>query len=176
MQRYIALLRGINVGGTRRVEMKRLKALCESLGYSQVETYKNSGNLIFRSSKKLAVLEKELVSSMQAEFGFEIQTLLKSAQAMRKIADALPTTWQNDDRQRSDVAYLFPEIDTPKILAELPLKKGFVDLRYTHGAVFWNIERKNYSKSQLNKLISHKLYQLMTVRNINTARALAEYE
>ncbi|MFA6073171.1 MAG: DUF1697 domain-containing protein [Candidatus Woesearchaeota archaeon] len=171
--KFIALLRGINAGKSRRIDMKKLKSLFESLGYSNVSTYINSGNVLFESDKKSSAIKKEIEINLTKEFGFEIPTLIKTKNELNKIAKAIPEKWQNDSKQRSDVAYLFPEIDSKKILDELPIKKEFIDVRYTKGAIYWNIDRKNYNKSQLNKLIGHKIYQLMTVRNVNTARHLA---
>ena len=60
-----------------------------------------------------------------------------------------------------------------KIIDELPIKKEFLDIRYVKGAIFWNVKRDDYNKSQLNKIINHKSYKLMTIRNVNTARYLA---
>lgn len=92
---------------------------------------------------------------------------------MKYIAKAIPEDWLNDPTQRTDVAYLFPEADSKKIIEELPLKIEFLEIRYIKGAIFWNIKRENVNKSQLAKLISHKLYKSMTIRNVNTARFLA---
>lgn len=95
---------------------------------------------------------------------------------LSKFFGTTPQFWlglQNDDTQRTDVAYLFPEADSKKIIEELPLKKEFLEIRYIKGAIIWNIKRENVNKSQLAKLISHKLYQTMTIRNVNTARFLA---
>jgi uncharacterized protein (DUF1697 family) len=175
MKTFIALLRGINAGKLRRVEMKRLKALFESLGYTQVSTYINSGNVIFSSDKDLKSIRKDVEINLKKEFGFDIPTLIKTKQEMQKIADTIPKGWQNNSKQRSDVAYLFNEIDTKKTIDEIPVKKEYIDIRYIKGALYWNIDRKDYNKSQLNKLISHKLYQLMTMRNVNTARYLARH-
>lgn len=171
--KYIALLRGINVGGNRRVEMKRLKILFESLKYTNVSTYINSGNIIFMSEKKQSTVNKEIKTSLKKEFGFDIQTLVKSELEMQKIAEAIPKDWKNDMEHKTDVAYLFDEIDSVKTIDEIPLKKEYLDIRYAKGAIFWNIDRKNYNKSHINKLIGHKFYQFMTVRNVNTARFLA---
>ncbi len=171
--RYIALLRGINVGKNKRVEMARLRALFEALGCVEVSTYINSGNVIFESSKSREVISREAGENMQKEFGFEIPAIIKTQTEMKRIAEAIPADWQNDPKQRTDVAYLFNNIDSKKVIDELPLNRDFVDVRYVKGAVFWNIDRKNYNKSRLNKLIGHELYQHMTMRNVNTARFLA---
>ena len=171
--KYIALLRGINVGKNRRVEMKKLKAFFESLGYANISTYINSGNVIFESSVAQNTIQLNIEKALKKEFWFEIPTLIKTEKEMQKIAKAIPTTWQNDAKQKTDVAYLFKEVDSNKIIDELPIIKEFVDVRYVKGAVFWNVDRENYNKSHLNKLIGHEKYQFMTVRNVNTARFLA---
>ncbi len=174
--KYIALLRGINVGGNRKVEMRKLKTLFESLGCTNVTTYLNSGNVIFESNTKQEPLQNEIPKKLKRKFGFEIQTLIKNENEIKKVADAIPKNWKNDPEQKSDVAYLFPEIDSKKTIDELPIKKEFIDIRYIQGAIIWNVMKKDYNKSHLNKIISLKQYQLMTVRNVNTARHLAGYK
>ncbi|MFA6227265.1 MAG: DUF1697 domain-containing protein [Candidatus Paceibacterota bacterium] len=171
--KYIALLRGINTGKNRRIDMKKLKALFESLGYVNVLTYINSGNVTFETESKQQDICKKIELNIKKEFSFDVPTLIKTENEMIKIADAIPENWQNDSSQRSDVAYLFSEIDSKNIIDQLPIKKEFIDIRYIKGAVYWNVDRKNYNKSHLNKIIGHKLYQFMTVRNVNTARYLA---
>lgn len=82
--------------------------------------------------------------------------------------------WKNDSEQKTDVAYLFSEIDSRKTIDEFPIKKEFIDMKYVKGAIIWNVKRKDYNRSHLNKIISLKQYQLMTIRNVNTARHLAK--
>lgn len=171
--RYIALLRGINVGGHHKVEMKRLKALMESMGYCNVATYLNSGNVLFETNDDRRQIQETVPKALEVEFGFEIATIIKSAEEMKRIASAIPIEWENNQEQKTDVAYLFPEIDYEGIVDELPLKIEFADMLYVSGAVVWRIFRHNYNKSQLNKIVGQKVYQQMTVRNVNTARYLA---
>lgn len=169
----MALLRGINVGTTRKVAMARLKALLEGLGFSGAATYINSGNVLFSGAGRPAALRAKIEAAIKAEFGFEVATLVKTRAQMRAIARAIPAAWLNDDKQRTDVAYLFDEADTAATLAKLPFNKELVAARYVKGAVIWNLDRKNYSRSRLNKLIGSELYKSMTLRNVNTARFLA---
>jgi uncharacterized protein (DUF1697 family) len=170
---YIALLRGINVGKTKRIDMKSLKNLFERIGYINVSTYINSGNVFFESTKPVSAIRKEIKLNLQNEFGYDIPTLIKMVKELQQIVEQIPTTWLNDTNQRTDVAFLFDEIDSIKIIDELPIRKEFIDIRYTKGALFWNVKPDNYNKSHLNKLISHRLYQQMTIRNVNTVRNLA---
>lgn len=174
--KYIALLRGINVGGNHKVEMKKLKSLFESLDFSNVSTYINSGNVIFESEDGIKIVLNKAETRLKNEFDFDIPILIKTEDEMKKIANAIPVEWQNDSTFKSDVAYLFPAIDSKKTIDELPIKKEFVDIRYIEGAIYWRAERENYNKSHLNKIINNKLYKLMTVRNVNTARYLAYNE
>ncbi len=171
--KYVALFRGINVGTNKRVEMKKIKALFEFLGYTNVSTYINSGNVIFESEQEPCNLRNIIETNLKNEFGFDIPTLIRTDQEMKNISDVIPKEWQNDAMQRSDVAYLFPEIDSDKTLDDLPINKEYIDIRYVKGAIYWNINRSNVNKSRLNKLVGHRLIQLMTIRNINTARYLA---
>ncbi|MDC7235247.1 MAG: DUF1697 domain-containing protein [Spirochaetales bacterium] len=170
---YIALLRGINVGGNRKVEMKRLKALFEASGYTEVSTYLNSGNVLFSSSREQGSVQKEIPGLLQKEFGFEISTLILNRKDARRIAEAIPPEWENNAEQKTDIAYLFPEIDSPDTIEKLPLMKEYMDIRYVKGAIIWNIQKKEYNKSRLSKITGTREYQLMTVRNVNTARFLA---
>lgn len=171
--KYVALLRGINVGTTKRIDMKQLKSLFEDLGYAKVSTYINSGNVSFDSDETPESILQQLDVCFRSKLGFEIPTLIKSQEEMQRIAAGIPEVWLNDEEQRTDVAYLFDEIDSSDIVDKLPFNKAVVHLLYIQGAVVWNLSREHYTKSRLNKLIGHPLYQLMTLRNVNTARKLA---
>lgn len=172
--KYTALLRGINVGGKNKVEMKRLKDIFESLDCINVSTYINSGNVFFESDQIRGRLHKKIMRSLRNEYGFQIPLLIKTQQEIRRIADAIPLNWKNDSEQKTDVAFLFREIDFEGTADSLPVKKEFINLKYVEGAIIWNVKREFLNKSQLTKIIGHPLYQFMTVRNVNTARFLAD--
>jgi len=171
--KYVLLLRGINVGGNNRVEMARLKSLLESIGHTNVITYINSGNVVFEASSlpDRSFIEKAL----EKEFGFSVPALIVTGEDIVRIARAIPSKWQNDkDNEKSDVLYLFEEIDTPQIIKEIGVKPEIETFTYVGGALLTNISRKNQSKGSLLKLIGTPLYKQMTIRNITTAKKLAE--
>ncbi|MBN2353404.1 MAG: DUF1697 domain-containing protein [Spirochaetales bacterium] len=172
--KYIALLRGINVGGNRKVDMKSLKSLFESFGFANVSTYINSGNVVFESNATPEAVLKKIRTGFEKNFDFEMRTLVKTAKEMKTIANAVPGDWLNDAAQRTDVAYLFPEIDSRKTVDELPVDREYIDVRYVKGAVYWNVKRENVYKSRLAEVIGHEIYKSMTIRNVNTARRLAD--
>lgn len=170
---YVALLRGINVGGNRKVEMKRLKFCFESVGMSAVKTYINSGNVIFSTNEvPLSQLASHLERALEKEFGFNIPVVVRTFDQLQTIIHHLPTTWQNNDQTKCDVLFLWEEIDHPDILDRLGIKPDLEVVKYVAGAVLWYLPRQNVTRSALLKLVGTKLYSQMTVRNCNTVRKL----
>jgi uncharacterized protein (DUF1697 family) len=79
MKTFIALLRGINVGGHNKIPMSDLRALCGELGWKNVQTYIQSGNLVFSASGKPAALETQLERAIEKRFGFPITVVIRAA-------------------------------------------------------------------------------------------------
>lgn len=171
--RYVALLRGVNVGKGVRVPMKSLRALLEGLGLSDVATYLNSGNAVFGSSRGALELTRLLEDEFERAFGERIPTLVKTSAEMTAIAESIPSEWSNDEGEQTYVAYLFSDVDKPDVVTDLPVKAEFLTIFYTPGAIVWNIKRENYNRSHINRIAGHSSYARMTTRNVNTARRLA---
>lgn len=170
--RYVGLLRGINVGGNRKVPMAQLRALYESLGFTNVSTYLNSGNIIFNAETE--PYPQAIALAMHKEFGFEVPTLIIPGLLIIEIAKAIPTEWNNDALEKTDIIYLFEMANNAEIIEQLGYRPEFEDLRYVNGAILAHLERKHQSKSSLLRVIGTPIFQHMTVRNVNTARKLAE--
>lgn len=81
--KYVAFLRGINVGGNTKVPMADLKKLFENLGFTQVQTILNSGNVVFSSNK--ALKEETLEKELEEKFGFPITIIVKTGDQIKKI-------------------------------------------------------------------------------------------
>lgn len=171
--RYVALLRGINVGNGARVPMKALKSLFEGLGFSDVVTYLNSGNVLFDSTLSPTDLTQLIGEELERRFGERIPTLVKTSAEMIQIADSIPREWGSNAGEQTYVAYLFGEADRASLVVELPVKREFMTIFYVPGAIVWNIKRENYNRSQITKIVGHSSYARMTTRNVNTARKLA---
>ncbi len=172
--KYVALLRGINVGGNNKVEMKKLKALFESLGFDDVVTYINSGNVVF-GSKKVSpkTLAKKIETAIENEFGFTVAVLVRDEKNIATVAKKIPAAWVNNAEMRTDVLFLWSEIDNPKIVKEFEVNAGIEHLKYIDGAVVWNIKKKDYNKSRVPKIMLRKdVYKNITIRNVNTLRKL----
>ena len=173
MNTYIALLRGINVGGHALVSMKELKACFEELGFRDVSTYINSGNIIFKDSRTdIPALVQLIESGIKAHRKMDIRVVVKSKSEMAAICKKIPRDWVTDESMRTDVMFLWKEVDTPETISDIPINPKVDRLVRAKGAVIWNVTRKDYSKSKLPKIIGTKLYKNMTARNANTTRKL----
>ncbi|HSX17769.1 MAG TPA: DUF1697 domain-containing protein [Candidatus Saccharimonadales bacterium] len=170
---YVALLRGINVGGNRKVEMAKLKLTFEQLGFSNVRTFIASGNVIFNTdSTNEAELTKQIEKAIEKDFGFSVSVLLRNLLSIEKLVKAIPNSWVNDKVTKCDVMFLWKEADSPAILKQLSSDPRIEDVKYYSGAVVWRIDRDKASKSRMLKVVGTTLHKQMTVRNPNTVRKI----
>lgn len=171
---YVALLRGINVGGNNKVDMKELKKVFEEAGMSSVKTYINSRNIIFADRlHKKEELPGILEAAILAHFDLSIKVLVYSFGDFQRIAASIPENWTNDKDMKSDVWFLWPEADNAVVLEELAIKPEIDRVTYVPGAVLWSVDKAYVTKSGMQKVIGTKLYKLVTIRNVNTVRKLS---
>lgn len=170
---YVALLRGINVGGNNKISMKLLTTTFKELGLKNVKTYINSGNIIFsdatHSPQKLVEM---LHTAIKKDFGIEIKVLIRDLKNIEALTKSLPSTWINNDSMKCDVLFLSDEIDSSKVLDQLVITSGVDEVKYVKGAVLWCIDRADINRSGLLKIVGTQLYKQMTIRNCNTVRRL----
>ncbi len=170
---YVALLRGINVGGNKKVDMKLLKAVFEKLGYENVRTYINSGNVLFDvraslSDEDVTAIEK----AIEKKFGFHVPTVVRSRADISALLKKIPSEWTNNTEQKTDVLFLWDSHDSKKTLALIASTPGVDTLIYMKGAIIWHVDREQYAKSGMHKFIGTGIYKAMTARNVNTVRKL----
>lgn len=171
---YVALLRGINVGGNSRVEMPRLKVLFESLGCKDVSTYINSGNVTFSDDRTADKLILRIESGIEKTFGLKVRVVIRDCSNIKRLCEEIPAGWTNDTEQKTDVLFLWDEIDSSDILNKVKINPEIENVLYIDGALVWNIGRKNVTRGGGIKLIKSEFYRHMTARNINTVRKLNE--
>lgn len=172
---YVALLRGINVGGNNKVEMKRLQEVLVQSGIQSVKTYINSGNVIFKDEKRSPdELANLLESVIEKEFGFSVKVLLRDIENIRNLVKTLPPEWKNDTSMKCDVMFLWDSFDNKEILNSLSVKPEIDDVIYVPGAILWRVDRVNVTRSGMMKLVGTDIYKHMTIRNCNTARKLLD--
>ncbi|TCJ02124.1 DUF1697 domain-containing protein [Cytobacillus praedii] len=172
---YIALLRGINVGGNNKINMKLLKQTFEQAGMNDVVTYINTGNIIFSyNGLSKTDLSQILEKAIHNDFDLQIKVVVRSIDDVRGIVNAIPDTWKNDKDMKSDVMFLWDEIDDESVLESLIIKPAIDTVKYVPGAILWSVDKKNVTKSGMSKIIGSKIYKQVTVRNVNTARKIYE--
>ncbi len=172
---YVALLRGINVGGNNKINMKLLQTSFERAGMSDVVTYINSGNIVFaHDGDDASRLPATLESVIAEDFGLTIRVVVRSIEEYALVMDALPPTWVNDKTIKSDVMFLWGEIDDQSIIDELGIRPDIDSVIYVPGAVLWSVDRANATRSGMQRLSSSPIYKQMTIRNVNTTRKIYE--
>lgn len=170
--KYVALLRGINVGGKTKVEMPRLRELFADMGCDNVTTYINSGNVLFEDERPTNVLLPLIEKNLHQTFGFSVDTILRTDNNLEKVIKKVPSNWTNDKEQKTDVMFLWDEINNSDIIKKVKINPEIENTLYIDGALVWNIGRENVTRGGGIKLIKTDLYKKMTVRNINTVRKL----
>ena len=172
---YVALLRGINVGGKNKIDMKMLKQTFERVGMNDVLTYINTGNIIFSyNGLSKPELSRILEEAILHDFRLQIRVVVLSVNDVRGIIHAIPDTWKNDKDMRSEVMFLWSEMDNESILDDLVIKPTIDTVKYVPGAILWSVDKRNVTKSGMSKIIGSKIYKQVTVRNVNNARKIYE--
>ncbi len=172
---YVALLRGINVGGKIKIDMKLLKETCVRAGMESVSTYINSGNVIFIDMKHTKTqITSILQKTIFEDFRLDIKVLVRDINDFEYMMKVLPESWKNDENMRGDVLFLWEEIDKGTLPAEIKIKPQIDTVMYVSGAILWAVDKINTTRSGLQKLVGTALYKNVTVRNVNTTRKIYE--
>jgi uncharacterized protein (DUF1697 family) len=172
-QVFVALLRGVNVGGKNNLSMGALKANLSKAGFQDVATYINSGNVLFTSSETDArKLETKIERLLATKHKLDCKVVVRSLSEMEKLVKSLPAGWKGDEEWAHNVMFLRHSIDSKNVLKELAPKAGIEKVLYRPGTVFWSARRSDIKRSSMNKVSSRKIFQEMTVRNPNTTRKL----
>ncbi|MFG6149339.1 DUF1697 domain-containing protein [Halobacillus sp. B23F22_1] len=170
---YVALLRGINIGGRNKINMKLLKQTFEKAGMHNVVTYINTGNIIFskedHSKSELATILKEAIHE---DFDLQIKVVVRSLDDITRIINEIPEKWKNDKEMKSDVLFLWDEVDNETVLNNLVIKPNIDTVKYVPGAVLWSVNKKNVNKSGMSRIVGSKIYKQVSVRNVNTTRKI----
>ena len=172
---FVALLRGVNVGGNNLIKMSSLKTSFEELGFADVSTYINSGNILFRDKERDArKLELRIERMLKAEYDLDCKVVVRSFSEMATLIASLPKNWDGDQQWKSNVIFLRHAIDSEDVLERLTPKPNIEKVSYYPGTLLWSARLSDLSQTTMVKLSSQKIFQDMTVRNTNTTRKLYE--
>jgi len=175
MTKFIAFLRAINVGG-HTVKMDHLREIFESFGFTNVETFIASGNVIFETrSKDVDALVKKIEKGLKETLGFEVATFLRSDSELAVIADHQPfPKSQMDSATALNVAFLSEPLDNKSKKLLMALRSDIDDF-HAHGReVYWLCLKKQSESNFSNAMLEKTLGRKSTLRGLNTVRKIAE--
>jgi uncharacterized protein (DUF1697 family) len=171
---YVALLRGINVGGRNRILMSDLAACFKDAGYEEVRTYIQSGNVVFRTDEPDRETLREAIERMLAQaFDYAATVELRARAELQSVIDAAPPGFGSDPEAfLSDVIFLLPPLQAAEALEVLTLRDGIDSAWPGPGVVYSARVKARASKSGLSRITTHSFYRRMTIRNWNTTTRL----
>jgi uncharacterized protein (DUF1697 family) len=171
--RYVALLRGINVGGKTLIKMADLRACFESLGFDGVSTYIASGNVLFETDEdRAAELAWTIDAAIEQRFELPVKVVVLDRAAYARIVKAIPKAWIGDADLRANVAFVRPGTDAEEVVGDLDPDPAIEEVTAVKGAILWATRRDALNRSVMRKLIAGAAYKELTVRNLNTTLKL----
>jgi uncharacterized protein (DUF1697 family) len=172
MRTWIALLRGINVGGHKKIPMAALREACTDIGFADVTTYIQSGNVVFRAEGSGDDIARSLRSVIGERFDCDVPVVLRTVQEMERVAGANPFLEEGADAVKLHVGFLLDEPDEDRV-AELPAKPPGPEAYRVVGADVYLHYPAGMGKSKLTTAwFDRALGTRMTVRNWRTVNKL----
>ncbi|OLB79206.1 MAG: hypothetical protein AUI14_11055 [Actinobacteria bacterium 13_2_20CM_2_71_6] len=171
---YVALLRGINLGRTRKVPMADLRRWLGELGYGDVRTHLQSGNAVFTSDQRPDELVRQIEKRLADELDFDVECVIFTHDELRRVVDGNPFATVATNPAWYMVAFL-SEAPTRARLADLAPDAYHPELFHVGERVIYLWYPGSIHKSKLNKEITHRnLGVVATARNWNTVLKLLE--
>lgn len=174
--RYVALLRGINVGGNNKINMSELKLKLSDAGLSDVGTYINSGNIVFSSHENNAMtLAKDIEKVIEKAFGLSVRcTVIQHAQ-LGRIVKQMYEIWQDKEGWRYNVIFLIPPYDIDTIVKSIGVLKPDIEAVVVgEGVLFLAQYMPAYGRTRTSRIPGNPVYQNMTMRSPGTTKKLLE--
>ena len=171
--RYVALLRGINVGGRNKVAMADLRAAFEEAGHQEVTTYIQSGNVLFESDRPRAELEDDVEATLERRFGVPLVVVVRSHRQLRAVVEKAPPGFgQQPDRFHSDVVFLRAPLTASKAMRVVETRDEVDEAWPGTGVVYFARLSERRTQSKMSKIVGTPEYQLMTIRSWTTTTKL----
>jgi len=176
MASFVALLRGINVGGKNLISMPDLAECFRGAGYSDVRTYLQSGNVLLTAhpGNGTSELEDALERMLEQRFGVPIPTIVRSHDEFAATIASAPADLGSKEL-RSEVFFLKHPLTAEEVLAQLPeLREGVDSVAPGPGAFYFSRVAALATKTRITRLMSLPIFQQMTVRSWRTSTRLLE--
>lgn len=178
MKRYIALLRGINISGKNKISMSELKSGFMELGYADVITHLNSGNVVFSIDENdVNFLAGKIKEMIRERFDLEIPVFVILQEELEDVLSKAPDWWGTDDKETYDNLIFVMPSATAEIIAEKigEPTKGLEQVYICRNTVFWSFDRKKYAKANWwKKTATAGIGEMITIRTANTLRRIVK--
>ena len=175
---FIALIRGINVGGRNIIKMTDLKLLIESLGYKNVETYIQSGNIVFTIpslNKTIEEHEEIIRTAISEKLKNSILVTLLSFKEIENVVLSKPSKFgEENEIYKYDVLFILEKTDIISEIKKMKIADGIDDVYAGERVIYTRRLKADLSKSKIHDIIRQPIYKKITIRNWNTTEKLYE--
>jgi uncharacterized protein (DUF1697 family) len=170
--RYLALLRGVNVGGKNLVKMADVRAAFESMGFADVATYIASGNVLFRAPRqRREELAARIESELTRRFGVELKVVLLTEAHLKAVVEGAPRGF-GGDAHLWDVVFVRKPLTVKKAFDVIEIREGVDRAWPGRGVLYFSRLAAKATSSRLNKVASLPEYKNMTIRSWSTTTKL----
>ena len=172
-KRFVALLRGINVGGRNKVAMADLREAFEDGGHGNVRTYIQSGNVLFESAAKRSSLEDGIERLLEDRFGVPLVVVVRSRDQLRGVVERAPDGFgASAGTYHSDVIFLKSPLTVRKALQVVSLREGVDQVWPGTGVLYFARRSAALTKSRMSAIVGTPEYKMMTIRSWATTTKL----
>ena len=171
--RYVALLRGINVGGRNLVSMKDLKAAFEDHGFDNVSTYIQSGNVLFESDAPAKSLEADIEAMLERKLKTPLVVVVRSHRQVQNVITKSPSGFgETPDTYHSDVLFLKAPLTSAKVMRIVALRDEVDQAWPGTGVVYFARLSERRTESRMGKIVGTPEYKNLTIRGWATVTKL----
>lgn len=176
MEKYIALLRGINISGKNKISMPLLKAAFEDMGFLNVSTYINSGNILFSSENNhINEISIQCKAMIEERFMLDVPILIISRKELPEALDNAPEWWDtaSDEEVIHQAIFLIPPFTIEEVYKAVgEARPEYEQVAYYRNVIFWSAPRATLSRTRWYKIASSSANNKVTIRNASTAKKL----
>ena len=171
--KYVAFLRGINVGGNNIIKMTALKSCMEQQGFENVTTFIASGNVLFECDEKdVGKLTRQIEATLSKTFGYDSRIMLRSQAQLRSVLENAPIEWRKRTDLRCNIAFLREPVTASQVLPHVSVAPGIDSLKPGKGVLYMSTVLSGLKKSKFTKVIGTAIYKDLTVRTFNTCQKI----
>ena len=176
MNVYVALLRGINVGGTNLIRMPALKACFDAQGFREVATYIQSGNVLFTAARSNQLgLTRQIEKALSKTFAYRSRVVVRSFEQVKTIVEGAPQGFGGRAAAyRYDVIFLKDPLTAREALTSMTTRPGVDRVFVGDGVLYASRLISKAAQSHLSRVVGKPAYQNMTIRNWKTTCRLLE--